>query len=388
MFKKQTGGFFAVVLREWKRMTTKPIYVFMVFLAPLIVIVFFSTLLHDGLPHELPVGIVDLDKTTVSRNIIRNVDAGQAIRLQSYSSYGEAKDAMQRGETYAFMLIPDNFSAKLMRGEQPEIPYYTQYAYYLCGSLAMRDLNMGLKTISGGINLRQRTARGESYQEAMAQVQPIAMDFHSIANPTTNYSFYLSSVLMPGVIFLLVIVATVYAVGSEMKERTSARWLVIANGSLFKGLVGKLLPYTVFFTLVLFLADEVMLHILGFPFLGNYIWMFVSSLLSVMAYQAVGVFILAALPVMNTALGIAAFYAVLGLGFCGITYPVEAMLPAVQSFSLLYPARFYYLIYAGMQLNGLSFVQDWQPFFFYLLFLLLPFLLHRRLKTFCVHPIG
>lgn len=388
MFKKQTGGFFAVVLREWKRMTTKPIYVFMVFLAPLIVIVFFSTLLHDGLPHELPVGIVDLDKTTVSRNIIRNVDAGQAIRLQSYSSYGEAKDAMQRGETYAFMLIPDNFSAKLMRGEQPEIPYYTQYAYYLCGSLAMRDLNMGLKTISGGINLRQRTARGESYQEAMAQVQPIAIDFHSIANPTTNYSFYLSSVLMPGVIFLLVIVATVYAVGSEMKERTSARWLVIANGSLFKGLVGKLLPYTVFFTLVLFLADEVMLHILGFPFLGNYIWMFVSSLLSVMAYQAVGVFILAALPVMNTALGIAAFYAVLGLGFCGITYPVEAMLPAVQSFSLLYPARFYYLIYAGMQLNGLSFVQDWQPFFFYLLFLLLPFLLHRRLKTFCVHPIG
>ena len=388
MFKKTNNGIFAAVLREWKRMTTKPIYVFMVFLAPLIVVVFFSTLLHDGLPHELPVGIVDLDKTTVSRNVIRNVDVGQAIRLQSYSSYGEAKDAMQRGEIYAFMLIPDNFSAKLMREEQPEIPYYTQYAYYLCGSLAMRDLNVGLKTISGGINLRQRTAHGETYQEAMAQVQPIAMDFHSIANPTTNYSFYLSSVLMPGVIFLLVIISTVYAVGSEMKERTSARWLVIAKGSLFNGLVGKLLPYTIFFTLVLFLADEVMLHILGFPFLGDYIWMFVSSLLSVMAYQAVGVFILAALPIMNTALGIAAFYAVLGLGFCGITYPVEAMLPAAQSFSFLYPARFYYLIYAGMQLNGLSFVQDWQPFFFYLLFLLLPFLLHRRLKRFCVHPIG
>lgn len=388
MSKKMTNGFFSIVLRELERMTSKPIYVFMVFLAPLIVIVFFSTLLQDGLPTELPVGIVDLDNTSVSRNIIRNVDAGQAIRFQSYTSYGEARDALQRGEIYAFMLIPDDFSAKLMRNEQPEIPYYTQYAYYLCGSLAMRDLNVGLKTLSGGINLLQRTARGESYQEAMAQVQPIAMDFHSIANPTANYSLYLSSILMPGVIFLLVIIATVYAVGSEMKDRTSARWLVIADRSLFKGLVGKLLPYTIFFTLVLFFANEVMLNILGFPFLGNYIWMFISSLLCVMAYQAVGVFILGVIPVMNTALGIAAFYSVLGLGFCGITYPVEAMLPAVQSFSLLYPARFYYLVYAGMQLNGLSFVQDWQPFFFYLLFLLLPFVVHSRLKKFCVHPIG
>ena len=88
-----------VVVREIKRIATKPMYLFCMVIAPVLSFIFFSTLMDEGLPTNLPSGVVDLDNTSVTRNIIRNLDAFQQTQVvKHYSSFDDARQAMQRGE--------------------------------------------------------------------------------------------------------------------------------------------------------------------------------------------------------------------------------------------------------------------------------------------------
>ena len=58
---------FDVGRRELQFLKRNRIYGFCMVLFPLLVLFFFTSLMEDGLPTSMPVGIVDLDNTTTSR---------------------------------------------------------------------------------------------------------------------------------------------------------------------------------------------------------------------------------------------------------------------------------------------------------------------------------
>ena len=64
-----------VMKREGKRLVSRPLYLFCMVVAPLFCYVFFTTLMDSGLPQNMPVGMVDEDMTTTSRQLVRNLDA-------------------------------------------------------------------------------------------------------------------------------------------------------------------------------------------------------------------------------------------------------------------------------------------------------------------------
>ena len=88
--------------RECHRLATAPIYTFCMVLFPLLVIFFFTSLMQDGLPNNLPAGVVDLDKTPTTRALVRNLDSYQTTKIIGhYANLNEARRAIQRGEIYA-----------------------------------------------------------------------------------------------------------------------------------------------------------------------------------------------------------------------------------------------------------------------------------------------
>ena len=88
-----------LALREGKRMCSRPLYVFCMVIAPLFCYIFFTTLMSNGLPTNLPVGVVDQDNTSTTRAIVRQMDAFQQTHIMAhYPDVTEARHAMQRGE--------------------------------------------------------------------------------------------------------------------------------------------------------------------------------------------------------------------------------------------------------------------------------------------------
>ena len=194
-----------IALRELTILRQNRIYLFCMVLFPLLVMFFFTTLMSDGLPTEMPIGIVDADNTTTSRSIVRRLDAFQMSRVVArYPSVAEARKAMQQGEIYAFLYIPKGTTDRLLASRQPKISYYYSYTTLASGALLMKDM----KTIStlGSAAVGQATMRAKGYTDSQIQtyLQPIRIDLHQIANPWTSYNAYLSTMIVPGMLMLFI----------------------------------------------------------------------------------------------------------------------------------------------------------------------------------------
>ena len=70
---------------------------------------------------------------------------------------------------------------------------------------------------------------------------------------------------MPGIIFIMSMICTVYAIGIELKNASSRRWLVTGNRNILTALSAKLLPYTLLYTFMIIISEIVMERIMGFP---------------------------------------------------------------------------------------------------------------------------
>lgn len=381
MSEKIKTGIMAVAKREVSIMTSRPIYLVMTLIIPLLCYVFFITLLHGGLPNRMPIAVVDLDNTSTSRLIVRQIDATQQSKIVAKPiNYSEANQLMQQGDIYAFMVIPQNFQADMFAGHQPQVPFYTQNAYYVAGSLLMKDMALTLATVSGGVNLQMRMAKGQSQHEAMAQVRPIATDVNEMGNAWTNYSVYLSTTMLPGILQIMILIVTIFSIGTELKYKTSRQWLIVADKSILKGLIGKLLPYTVLFVFLTFLGNIILFGYLAFPFAGSAWQMALACVLFVLAQQGLGIILISLLPVLRDGLSLAAIFGTLAISFSGLTFPIEGMLSGIQAWSAAFPLRHYFLIYVSQALTGAGITASWASYLALLVFILLPLTLLLRLK--------
>lgn len=130
-----------IALRELGILAKNRIYGFCMIVFPLLLVLFFTTMLDEGLPQDLPIGVVDQDNSATSRGLIRNLDAMQNSRVvYHFANITEARNAMQEGKVYGYLYIPEGTASKLLSGRQPKISYYYTMTCMTAGSMASKDL--------------------------------------------------------------------------------------------------------------------------------------------------------------------------------------------------------------------------------------------------------
>jgi ABC-2 type transport system permease protein len=372
--------------RELRRLIAEPIYLFGMIIAPLFCYIFFTTLMDEGLPKELPVGVVDMDESSVSRNVVRNLDSFTQTKIVAhYPDVSQARKAMQEGEIYAFFYMPKGLSADATNQQQPTISFYTNNSYLIAGSLLLRDMRTMCELASGAAARKVMYAKGATEKQAMALLQPIVIDTHALNNPWINYSVYLCNTLVPAILMILIFMLTVYSIGVEIKQQTAQEWLAMADGSLFKALAGKLLPHTVVFSIMGMFYNAYLYGILHFPCNSGILPMLFATLCFVVASQCCGVFMIGLLPTLRFGLSFASLWGVVSISISGFSYPVMAMHPTLQAVSNLFPLRHYFLIYVNQALNGYAMSYAWSNYLALLLFMLLPLLVARQLRNALLH---
>jgi ABC-2 type transport system permease protein len=110
-------------------------------------------------------------------------------------------------------------------------------------------------------------------------------------------------------------------------------------------------------------------------------WLMLSSLLFVLAYQAIGVFCIGLLPLMRHALNMSAFYGILALTLCGFSFPVESMPAVFQYWAAGFPVRHYMHIFQSQILAGFEVRYAIMSYLFLAIFILLPLTIINRLKS-------
>jgi ABC-2 type transport system permease protein len=371
-----------VAKREVNRMTSRGLYILMVLILPILSILFFSSLLKEGIPTKMPIAIVDLDQTATSRKIARAIDVTPLSKVTEYlQSETEAMSELRTGNIYGFVVLPKDLQTDIFESHQPVISYYYQNGFLIAGGLMQNDLTLILNTLSTGINIQKREAMGQPEDYIMSQVQPIQLSTHQLFNPTASYPAYITTIIMPIMLQLFILLMTVYCIGIEIKESTSHEWLRLADKSIVIALIGKLLPYTVIFFSVMMFQNFMLYKVMQIPMHTSLGWLMLGSFMFVLAYQAIGIFCVGLLPMMRHSLNMAAFYGILALTLCGFSFPIEAMPPVFQYWASGFPVRHYMHIFQSQILAGFELRYSILSYLCLLLFLLLPFTIIRRLNS-------
>ena len=187
----------------------------------------------------------------------------------------------------------------------------------------------------------------------MERIQPVSISAHMIANPWSNYAIYLVSTVLPGILALVVLMLTIFAIGFELKMKTSREWLSVAGGNYTVAMIGKLIPYTILYVILGIACNVILFRFMHFPVYGSSLHLMGATLLLVMAMESMAITIIGLLPTLRDAISVGALYGMLGFSLSGFTYPVMNMLPPVQALTWLMPLRHYYRIYVNEALlNG------------------------------------
>ena len=334
--------------RELHMMFARPLYLFASVGVMLLSTFFFLTLMRGGAAENMPVAVVDLDQTSISRRLIHEMQATPSVDIQLVTnSYPEAREAMQQGKIYGIFVIREGFYSDLVAFKRPQLDFYVTNAYTVGGNTAYKQLLTMANLTSGAFQREVLRKKGMTDDVIMHRIQPLAIEGHMVANPWGNYSVYLVSTILPGILGLVCIMLTIFAIGFELKMRTSHAWLRAAGGNYTVAMIGKLIPYT-FIYLVLGIGCHLILYrYAGFPVYGSHGRLLFGMVLYIFAMEGLGITLIGLLPTLRDALSIGALYSMLGFSLSGFTYPQMAMLPPVKALSYLEPLRHYYLIYVN-----------------------------------------
>lgn len=362
---------------------------FMMVVMPLVCSWFLLDLMKDGSVHRVPVAIVNLDNSGMSRALERNLEAMQGVEvIRHFENHSQAMQALQRGEVLGFFYIPERMQELTLSGQKPVVSYYINYSYFTPASSQYK----GFKTVSllanGAIAKTTLDAIGLLSSRSVAStLQPILTHVHGINNPWLHYGYYLNMSFIPCLFALIVMLTTVTAIGNEFKYESCQKWLDNSGGSIVLAVTGKLLPQTAVFLAVGWGIQLLMFKFYHLPFNSNPWHMIWAMALFVPACQAFALFSLGVAPNYRYAATICTLLGMLSFSFCGFSIPGEAMYPWINALGYIMPVRHFFLISVDQALNGIDIYFSRLHYAALIGYLLAPIPLLFRIKRECENPV-
>lgn len=377
------------MLRTLRQLSGRPLYWYAIFLLPLLIFVFFTSELEEGLPAKAPAAIVDKDHTQLSRKVTRTLDGMQMVKLtKECNSYTQAMDDLRKGEIFGFFFIPENYEADLLAGRSPVISFYTNTTYFIPATMLYKNFKSTAIYTKAGVVLNVvQSATGATAEQITPMLSPVNITGHAIGNPWLNYAYYLAVSFMPGALQLMIFLVTAFSLCEEIKRGTSVRLMRMARGSIVRAVTGKLLPQTIIWWAIALFMESWMYGYNHFPIYGSLFWMTVSTLLFVVACQGFALFIVGCLPNLRLALSICALIGILSFSIGAFSWPVSEMYGAIGIFSWIIPVRYYFLIYITQSLDAMPLYYSRYYFAAYFAFPVAGMLMLWHLKKNYLRPV-
>ncbi|MCX9155054.1 ABC transporter permease [Niveibacterium sp. 24ML] len=318
---------------------------------PLISFLLIAGIFAAGQIRDLPIGLLDADRSPLSRQLARLIDAAPGVRIVTApSDHQAATHAIQARTIYGVVEIPAGFERKLKRAQGADVLFFYNAQFATAAGIVAKDVQAATLTFGAGIRVVAREKRGESPLAVSESAQPISLSLVSLYNESIDYRAFLGAALLPSVLQIFIMVVGVSVVGREIRDRTLPDWLAVADGQPLAALLGKLLPAFAVFAIwgLAFLIAWGGLQS-AVPW-GAHAMLALGMLTMVAAYLLLGAMIAALTANLRTALSVVGFYTAPAFAYVGQAFPLMAMPLAAKAWAAILPLTWW------LQLQS----QQWQ----------------------------
>src|SRR6267142_1530809 len=355
-------GFWLVFWREIDWLCRRPFLLAFVTIVPLALMALLTAIFSAGLATRLPIAVLDLDSSDLSRSIIRMVDAtpdtAVAVRV---GELAEGRGMILSGKVHGLLMLPRNLERDVFAGRRPEVVFFYNTQTLTIGNLTLRGVSAAVPTAAAGIRLSLRTAQGQPLEEAQAALSPIPVQTHALFNPTLNYVFFLLAAILPSVLQTVMVTTSAYSVGIDVETRHRLRILRRLGGGLWPAMAGKVLPSTMIFLMVLGVSDAVLFGILELPLHGRGWLLDTAGFLFILSCQLLGALLALLLKPTATAVSVGTPLTSPAFGFMGIGFPRLGMSAFSLGFGSFLPGTWYLTARIDQTIRGTPLDLSWRP---------------------------
>ncbi|MBI5536142.1 MAG: ABC transporter permease [Deltaproteobacteria bacterium] len=189
------------IVGEWKLMIREPSILMALLAIPIVYPLVVSWLYQANQVVERPAVVVDDDNSSLSREMILDLDATQEVRVvERPASIDLGWEAIRTGRAEMMVYIPSNLSTRVKRGEQAHVKLWVNSANMLTYGVAYPGASNVINALNEEIGQRFFFGKGMSTEASAARTAPIVRCERSLFHPTMAYGDF----LVPGVLMVVV----------------------------------------------------------------------------------------------------------------------------------------------------------------------------------------
>ncbi|QXW26890.1 ABC transporter permease [Acinetobacter johnsonii] len=329
----------------------------LVTLAPLFIVVLFSTMFAQGKPEHLPIAIIDQDRSNLSRGIEHHLALSSAVKIALISdSQTEVEQQLNQNKIWGYVHIPAGAEQRLVQAKDAEISIAYNQSYFSVGNTISSAMLLGtLQAMADfmGQNYLESTIPYLDVPTPNVKVSPLY-------NPGLNYEFYLEPYMIPAILHLLLCCCVAFSVGQELKFKTAQQWL--HGQTLFSALLSKNLVYILIFSTWTWLWMIWLIGIRGW-FVAGHLWLILlAQILLYSAYAFISSAIVLATKNLSKTFGVIAVYGGSSLSFAGVTLPLNNAPMFTQFWAHIIPYTPYAKLQTEQWVIGSPLSSSLQPF--------------------------
>lgn len=307
---------------------------------PILLVLSVWWIFSQSIAKDLPIGVIDQEKSALSRQLIRQFDATSTIKVESYfEDVSAAKKALTTSDIYAYIVIPKHFDRDIFLSTPPQATLFYNSQYILIGKLINSAALQAHGTFNAQIGAVKKLAKGNATtQSALANTVTVRSQITPLFNKNSNYAQFLVSAIVPAIWQIAIVVSTILFLAAQQRingfentlKQTPITSLIKMNMFCLPFFLIQGAAFLSFFYVVL-----------KWPMQGSFMAIIVAQV-----FTAIACMIMANLFFFLTfnparAMSFAAAFTAPSFAFMGVTFPVSDMNVIAQWWRTLLPISHY-----------------------------------------------
>jgi ABC-2 type transport system permease protein len=240
-------------LREYHLLFTDVGVIIVMIAAPIVYPILYSLIYYPEIITDLPIAVVDLSRSSESRQFTRQLDATQELKVAYIcSSMEDAVNQFKQKKVRGIIEIPNSYSKDIAKGNQTNISAYADMEFFLYYKTMLMGTSFVTLETGKQIQINKLLQQGETFQEANVSANPILIDDTSVANAVGGFATY----AIPVALMLIIQQTLILAIGimaGTARERHALGTLVPLDKNkmgTFRMVIGKGAAYFTIYALL------------------------------------------------------------------------------------------------------------------------------------------
>ncbi len=327
------------------------------FIAPFLQLVLFGYAATFDIKN-IPVAIFSMDEGSPSRRFMDMLTATGDFTIGRYCDrYSDVDESILEGEAKLGIVIPPDFSRKIIKGEQVDIQLIVDGSDSNTAIILVNYLKMLVQRLNEELIETTETWRGKAMAIFSLRRLP-DIRFRMLYNPELKSANF----MVPGVIVMVLVVTTTLLTAMSIvkeKELGTMEQLIVSPLKPAEIILGKLL----LFVLIGFIELSIVLGagsiIFNVPVKGSLLLLLAFSGIFLLSTLGLGMLISSITNTQQQAMTVTFFIILPMMLLSGFIYPVENMPEVIQYITYLIPLRYFLVIIRGIILKGIGIVHLW-----------------------------